>query len=50
MENEFAALTRVEYSGDNILLGWNLKFRKAGRALCDDAMTLMRIRRESGRA
>ena len=34
MEREYAAVKSVEYSGDKILLGWNLKFKKAGRTLC----------------
>lgn len=32
--NEYNALFEVAYSGDNVLLGWNVKFYKAGRTLC----------------
>lgn len=28
------ALCSVEYSGDNVLLGWNVRFHKSGRSLC----------------
>lgn len=34
MENEYHALIKTEYSGDKILLGWNIKFKKGGRTLC----------------
>ncbi len=34
METAHKALVSVEYSGDTILLGWNVRFRKAGRTLC----------------
>lgn len=34
METEYNPKITIEYSGDKILLGWNLKFRKSGRALC----------------
>lgn len=34
LESEYGAQRKIEYGGDNILLGWNVKFRKAGRALC----------------
>ncbi|MDO5844451.1 MAG: DUF3788 domain-containing protein [Methanocorpusculum sp.] len=33
INTEYKADTKIEYSGDKILLGWNVKFRKAGRAL-----------------
>ncbi len=34
LSNEYNALNAVEYSCDNILLGWNIKLYKSGRALC----------------
>ena len=34
MESEYQACEKVEYSGEKAFLGWNLKFRKAGRTLC----------------
>ena len=34
MEDEHQALCKIEYSGDKVLLGWNVKFKKAGRTLC----------------
>ena len=34
MDGEHQALYRIEYSGDKVLLGWNVKFKKAGRTLC----------------
>ena len=34
MNKQYNAICKVEYSGDNILLGWNVKFSKAGRTLC----------------
>lgn len=34
MEDAYKALVSVEYSGDHVLLGWNVRFRKAGRTLC----------------
>ena len=34
MDREYQALVKIEYSGDKVLLGWNLKFKKAGRTLC----------------
>lgn len=34
MDGDYQALCKIEYSGDKILLGWNAKFRKAGRTLC----------------
>lgn len=33
METVYKALVSVEYSGDKVLLGWNLRFRKSGRTL-----------------
>lgn len=33
LTGEFGAMYKIEYSGDKVLLGWNVKFRKAGRAL-----------------
>ena len=32
--DELYAYMNSEYSGDKILLGWNVKFKKAGRTLC----------------
>lgn len=34
MKEEYKALFKIEYSGDNVLSGWNLKFKKNGRTLC----------------
>lgn len=34
MEADYGALCDVVYSGDNVLLGWNMRFHKAGRTLC----------------
>lgn len=34
LNTQFNALHRIEYSGDNALPGWNIKFYKAGKALC----------------
>ncbi len=34
METAYGARCDVAYSGDNVLLGWNLRFHKAGRTLC----------------
>ena len=34
MADEYQALCKIEYSGDRVLPGWNMKFKKAGRALC----------------
>lgn len=34
LNNEYQPLIAVEYSKDSWLKGWNIKFRKAGRALC----------------
>ena len=34
MDSEYQAIRCIEYSGDKVLLGWNLKFKKAGRTLC----------------
>ncbi len=34
MQKEFKALISIDYSGDNVLLGWNVSFRKSGRSLC----------------
>lgn len=34
MASEYQVLYKIEYSGDKLLLGWNLKFKKAGRTLC----------------
>ncbi|MDO5558902.1 MAG: DUF3788 domain-containing protein [Oscillospiraceae bacterium] len=34
MESEYKAQVKIEYSGDKVLLGWNVKFKKAGRTLC----------------
>ena len=34
MEDEYQALRKIEYSGDQVLLGWNMKFKKAGKTLC----------------
>lgn len=32
--NEYKALYNIDYSGDKVLLGWNVSFRKGGRTLC----------------
>lgn len=34
MERAYQARQSIEFSGDKVLLGWNLKFKKAGRTLC----------------
>lgn len=34
MDTEYNALVKTEYSGDKVLLGWNVKFKKAGKTLC----------------
>lgn len=34
MQATYAPKVSVEYSGDKVLLGWNVKFVKAGRTLC----------------
>ena len=34
MADGYKALHTIEYSGDKVLLGWNVKFSKAGRTLC----------------
>lgn len=34
MNSEYKALCKVEYSCDKVLLGWNIKYKKAGRTLC----------------
>lgn len=34
MNTEYKALYSLEYSGDQVLPGWNIKFYKAGRTLC----------------
>lgn len=34
MEEAYKALVKVEFSRDSILLGWNVRFYKAGRTLC----------------
>lgn len=34
MEEKYQALCSIEYSGDKVLLGWNAKYKKAGRTLC----------------
>lgn len=33
MESKHRALVSIEYSGDNVLLGWNVRFRKGGKTL-----------------
>lgn len=33
MADRMGALSSVEFSGDKLLLGWNLRFRKGGRTL-----------------
>jgi AraC family transcriptional regulator len=30
----YQPICKIEYSGDTLAAGWNVKFRKAGRALC----------------
>lgn len=32
--NDMKALCSIEYSGDKLLLGWNMRLYKSGRALC----------------
>ena len=34
MDSEYKALREIAYSGDKVLLGWNVKFAKSGRTLC----------------
>ena len=34
LETRFGAQKAVEYSGDSLLPGWNVRFFKAGRSLC----------------
>lgn len=34
MENEYKAQYEIAYSGDKVLLGWNVRFCKSGRTLC----------------
>ena len=34
MDEKHSALSSVEYSGDKVLLGWNVRFHKSGRTLC----------------
>ena len=34
LREEYRALHSIDYSGDNVLPGWNVSFRKAGRTLC----------------
>ena len=34
MGDTYQALKKIEYSGDKQFLGWNLKYKKAGRTLC----------------
>lgn len=34
MLNTYEPISKMEYSGDSNLQGWNIKLRKAGRALC----------------
>lgn len=34
LESEYKALHKVEYSKDSLFKGWNIKFRKGGKALC----------------
>ncbi len=34
MSEKYNALCKIEYSCDKVLLGWNVKFTKAGRTLC----------------
>ncbi len=33
METEYKALVSLEYSGESLLLGWNMRFYKGGRTL-----------------
>lgn len=33
MNSKYKVLVSVEYSGDNVLLGWNVPFRKSGKTL-----------------
>lgn len=34
LQDDMQALHSVEYSGDRLLLGWNIRFYKGGRTLC----------------
>ena len=34
LTKDFAAQYDICYSGDKVLLGWNVSFRKSGRSLC----------------
>ena len=34
LEDSYGALYNIEYSGDTLFRGWNIKFYKAGRSLC----------------
>ena len=34
LERAYQPQCKIEFSGDSNLMGWNVKFRKAGRALC----------------
>lgn len=34
MNSEYHAICKIEYSKDSLLRGWNVKFRKSGKALC----------------
>lgn len=34
LSEDMKALCSIEYSGDNVLLGWNVRFYKAGKMLC----------------
>lgn len=40
---EYSALYDIAYSGDNVLLGWNIKFYKAGKTLCRIIMLFTKI-------
>lgn len=34
MEEAYQALSSIDYSGDKLLLGWNIRYHKVGRTLC----------------
>lgn len=34
MDFKYEAICKIEYSKDSLLKGWNIKFRKKGKALC----------------
>ena len=34
MGSDYQALCTIQYSGEQLLLGWNIRFHKAGKTLC----------------